>query len=63
MENKIKKPDLNKPIFRFYKREKELIQRNKCPRCEAPITGFKDQISETEYSISGLCQKCQDKTF
>jgi len=24
---------------------------------------FKDQLSIKEYSISGLCQKCQDDTF
>lgn len=24
---------------------------------------FKDRLSEKEYQISGLCQKCQDETF
>ena len=24
---------------------------------------FKDELSKKEYSISGFCQRCQDKTF
>lgn len=24
---------------------------------------FKDELSEREFKISGLCQDCQDKTF
>ena len=31
--------------------------------CGGPATKFKDEISRKEYTISGLCQKCQDKVF
>ena len=31
--------------------------------CGMPVTGFKDALSEREYRISGLCQKCQDAFF
>jgi len=31
--------------------------------CGKAIGPFKDEISETEYSISGLCQECQDSLF
>ena len=31
--------------------------------CGKPITEFRDQLSEQEYRISGLCQKCQDQIF
>lgn len=31
--------------------------------CSKEITGFKDALSQKEYSISGLCQECQDKVF
>ncbi len=31
--------------------------------CGQPITGFKDEISEREYLISGLCSACQDIVF
>lgn len=37
----------------------------KCPFCGCDTTNmkFRDKLSEKEYKISGLCQKCQDKTF
>lgn len=45
----------------------DTIRSNKClPApigCGEPATEFRDAISEREYSISGLCQKCQDATF
>lgn len=31
--------------------------------CGKEITGFKDILSQKEYRISGLCQKCQDEIF
>ena len=31
--------------------------------CGLPITGFRDELSEHEYRISGMCQACQDKIF
>ncbi len=31
--------------------------------CEGPATEFDDVLSRKEYTLSGLCQTCQDKTF
>ena len=31
--------------------------------CETPNFEWTDQLSQKEYSISGLCQDCQDETF
>ena len=31
--------------------------------CGQPIEGFTDALSEKEYRISGMCQKCQDGFF
>lgn len=31
--------------------------------CGQPVLHFRDAISEREYKISALCQKCQDKLF
>jgi len=31
--------------------------------CGKMVGKFKDRLSEKEYSISGLCQRCQDKVF
>lgn len=34
-----------------------------CPREFNPETEFNDELSKTEYRISGMCQTCQNKTF
>ncbi len=39
-----------------------------CPNCEKNMQleenlNFKDELSQKEFKISGLCQKCQDETF
>lgn len=36
-----------------------------CPHCKQSICfeNFKDKLSLKEFTISGLCQKCQDETF
>lgn len=43
------------------------IEGNLCVRepfgCGKPITGFRDELSAKEYTISGLCQACQDSVF
>jgi len=46
---------------------REHIKRNVCVPapigCGGPANEFKDEISRHEYTISGLCQKCQDSIF
>ena len=35
-----------------------------CVTCGKPvITPFRDALSEREYTISGMCQACQDSVF
>lgn len=36
-----------------------------CPFCEMPVSvsDLRDEASKNEFQISGICQKCQDKTF
>ena len=34
-----------------------------CTWCKKPIDGFRDEISEREYHISGMCGDCQDEFF
>jgi hypothetical protein len=52
-------------LFGFDRRE--AINKDKCIPppygCGEIAAEFKDEISRKEYSISGLCQKCQDETF
>lgn len=39
------------------------IEGNTCVVCGKPAKEFKDELSRKEYSISGMCQDCQDATF
>jgi hypothetical protein len=43
------------------------INQNKCLKppigCGGPATEFRNEISAREYTISGLCQNCQDSVF
>jgi len=48
-----------------FKEQIELVRQNCCPLCGLPIDkdSFRDSLSQKEFEISGICQKCQDKTF
>jgi len=35
----------------------------RCPTCQDEIGEFRNDISIKEFSISGMCQKCQDSVF
>ena len=61
----LQKPDTNKPFFKMNKEAKNWVELNRCSFCGLPIieTDYRDQLSKDEYSISGMCQRCQDKTF
>ncbi len=39
------------------------ILAHKCVTCDYDATYFRDELSRREYSISGMCQRCQDKVF
>lgn len=43
----------------------EAVEKRLCPFCGESVDGnkFRDDLSVKEFMISGLCQKCQDKTF
>ena len=58
-------PDLNKPAFKVFTEQAKSIKLGNCPFCKKPVleSDFKDALSKKEYSISGLCQKCQDSIF
>ena len=49
-----------------FDKEVEQVEQGNCPFCGKaihPNLEFRDTLSLKEYRISGLCQKCQDKTF
>ena len=39
------------------------IRTNQCVSCDSEAVSFKDEISRKEYTISGMCQTCQDSFF
>ena len=61
----LEKPDLDKPAFNLFLEEKARIREGKCATCNKEIKeeDFRDSRSKKEYSISGMCQECQDKVF
>ncbi len=59
---------MNKPtetLKKLFPEEVKAVQSKKCPLCKDPIDmdGFKDVLSRKEYTISGMCQSCQDEIF
>ena len=41
----------------------EAFGTNTCVMCAGPAIHFKDALSKKEYSLSGICQTCQDSFF
>ncbi len=39
------------------------IKADICVECGEPATEFNDNLSRKEYTISGMCQKCQDDIY
>ena len=63
-----KSPEMEKAINEmsqslFGRSRTESIESGICVDCGQPAKDFRDKLSEKEYTISGLCQKCQDSVF
>ena len=59
-----KSPAIEEFITRFTGIDRRTaITTRVCPTCGGEVLGFRDELSEKEYCISGLCQKCQDCVF
>jgi len=58
---------MNKEIVKQagFKEEVKLVGSEICPFCRQPVNRdeFRDSLSRKEFTISGICQDCQDKTF
>jgi hypothetical protein len=48
-----------------FAKELKLASKGICPFCKKKVhaNDFRDPVSFREFTISGLCQICQDKTF
>jgi len=59
-----KAPEINQFISNMMGREREAtIREDRCMVCGGPAANFRDALSEKEYTISGMCQNCQDEMF
>ncbi len=47
----------------FGRKRTDSIKQDICVDCGKPASEFNDELSRREFSISGLCQSCQDKVF
>lgn len=53
-------------MSKFFPEAVNNVKEHYCPFCGKeinPATEFRDPLSLKEYSISGLCQDCQDEVF
>lgn len=63
-EKKMKPDVVNRTwMKKWFPEEIKNVEEGKCPTCSGPIGTFRDELSRKEYSISGMCQKCQDSIF
>lgn len=59
-----KSPAIEEFLTRFTGRDRRTsITTRICVTCGGDVIGFRDSLSQKEYSISGMCQKCQDSVF
>jgi len=58
-------PDINRLVFSLFPKKRVLVGFKYCPECTKKIIPeqFKNDNSKKEYSLSGLCQPCQDTRF
>ena len=45
------------------KNRRSYIGANMCMTCDGEAREFRDELSHREYTISGMCQTCQDSFF
>lgn len=63
-----KHPEMEKELTKLFGHDRrESITKDVCLPppigCGKPALEFKDDLSRKEFTISGLCQSCQDEIF
>lgn len=58
-----KTPEMKAFIESLFPGTTQAISEHRCPVCKQPIGPFRDALSRKEYTISGMCQSCQDDVF
>jgi len=65
-DKELQRPRLRPATKKMFPIAQDRINAGRCPLCNAEINGiddFKDEASIREFGISGMCIKCQEKTF
>ena len=59
-----KKPKLDLFLSALTGKSREIqLASELCMTCDGDAKIFKDELSRKEYSISGMCQRCQDTVY
>ena len=59
-----KTPAMNQALEHLFNHPRiASIESDTCSMCGEPAVEFTDELSKREFTISGLCQKCQDIAF
>ena len=56
-------PGPRRPADAIFPKRRTAIMADKCADCDEDVKQFRDGLSKREYTISGLCQECQDVVF
>ena len=54
---------VNKPAAFLFPQAANDISGGICPECGEFVVGFRNELSKKEWTISGMCQQCQDNTY
>ena len=64
MEPSCKSPAIDLMLSNLVGKSREIqIASGLCMTCKGDAKSFRDALSEKEYTISGMCQICQDQIF
>ena len=64
MEPTSKSPAIDLMLSMLAGKSREIqIASELCMTCKGNASSFRDELSIREYSISGMCQMCQDQIF
>jgi len=59
-----KSEQVNDALYKLFGVDRiETIRANLCAWCKTPNFNWKDELSKKEYTISGMCQDCQDTVY
>lgn len=53
----------NPKLAEVFKEQLARVDNCTCPTCGKEVGEFRDHLSRKEFTISGMCQKCQDSVF